>query len=147
VALTSVVEISSPILLAYLMAHPGTLSGGTIRDWLEISSTPPLPLFILSVTGTALAVIGAALMIGARWPGSTPLRGLVATGQMSLTWYCSHLLILATFAHATGWHHHGSAARALIVGMLGFICIVQISAAYMRRWKHGPMEWVLRQVG
>jgi uncharacterized protein len=147
IGLTITVEVGSKLMLPLLLKHPGPIAELTLRDWLDVGSMPPMPPFMLSVTGTALVMIGGALIVGARFADARPVRALVSTGQMTLTWYLSHILLGAVVVHFMGWHRASSMAYALFAGASLFVVAVIGSTLWKQRWRIGPMEWVLRSVG
>jgi uncharacterized protein len=143
------IEVTGRLLLKYLLTHPigAGLNEYVLSDWLETGSMPPLPFFVLTVTGTALAVIAVALEAAARWPDSPFVRALVPIGQMAFTMYVLHILIGAVFVHYLGWHCAYTVSRSLLAGVGFFLLLVVISAVWRQHWKSGPMEWLLRRVG
>jgi uncharacterized membrane protein YeiB len=147
VALTAAVELACHALLAYWLKHPAGFSDETIRNLADPGSLPPLPPFVLSVAGTALAATGVCLILAARYPKSPATTALVSTGQLALTWYVAHILLGALFVKAVGWHRAPSVATGLVAGVSLFALIALASALYKHRFKYGPLEWCLRAVG
>jgi uncharacterized membrane protein YeiB len=147
VGLTIAAEATAPALLRVWLAHRCGASEETIRTWADTCSLPPLPLFVMSVTGTALAVMALGLMAGFGWPAARATGALVATGQMALTWYVAHIAAGAVVVGCVGWHRLGSLGAAVGVGVVAFAAMVLVSALSKRRFRNGPMEWLLRVVG
>jgi len=146
VGLTAATETLSFFGLRLWLRHPGGLSEDTIRMICETSSMPPLPIFVLTVVGTALIAISLALMAGHYWHETRVTRALAATGQMALTWYLFHIAIGAAWVYKRGWHTAGTVANGILVGAIFFALIVVISSIWKRHFKYGPLEWVLRNV-
>lgn len=140
-------ELGSRAALNWALIHQPAWDQATLRDWLEISSTPPLPPFVFSVMGSALIVVALCLMAGVRFAECAPLRAMVATGQMALTWYIAHISVLALIVHWRGWSQGESGLRALSIGLTAFGTMLALSLWWKRRWNVGPMEWLLRRVG
>jgi uncharacterized membrane protein YeiB len=140
-------EATARGLAKFWLAHCGGWSEETIQTWADTTSVPPLPLFMMTAIGTALAVMALGLMAGVRWERSRAVAVLVATGQMALTWYVLHIAVGAALVWRFGWNRFERAWLAVMVGVIGFGVIVGVSAWVKRRWKVGPMEWVLRVVG
>jgi uncharacterized membrane protein YeiB len=147
VALLLLSEVASRLLLIFLPRLFSGLSDATLHEWLEFGSIPPLPPFVISVTGSALLVTGVSLMIGARSSKPPLMTALVSTGQMALTWYVAHVTLLALYVHFFGRSSDGSGTRAVLLGVSAFGIIVACTLWWKRRWTHGPMEWLLRSVG
>jgi uncharacterized membrane protein YeiB len=92
----------------------------------------------------AVASIALSLMIASRWPAIRPVKALVATGQMAFTWYFAHLVLLALIA-VMGWQQTKPPWFGMACGLVFFIGCTVASAIYKRRWKHGPLEWLMRR--
>ena len=146
VALTAGTETLSYFALKIWLARPMGFSEDTIRSICETASMPPLPVFLLTVIGTALTVIAVALMAGHRWQSTWVTRPLIATGQMALTWYLFHIVVGAAYVRKRGWHTAGTVTNGILVGVVFFAIVVVLSTLWKRRFKYGPMEWVLRNV-
>ena len=146
VALTAAAETLSRVGLKIWLAHPGSASEDTIRSICETASMPPLPIFILTVVGTALIAISLALMAGHYWHETRITRALADTGQMALTWYLFHIAVGALWIYKRGWHTAGTVTNGILVGAAFFTLLVFVSHYWKRRHKYGPMEWLLRNV-
>jgi uncharacterized membrane protein YeiB len=148
VGLTAGTETLSRVALRIWLAHPGRFSEDTIRSVCETASMPPMPIFVLTVVGTALTVIALCLMAGHRWQNARLTGALIATGQMALTWYLFHIAVGALWVWRRGWHSFGSVTNGLLVGLVFFAGLVVLSTIWKRHYefKYGPMEWVLRNV-
>ena len=146
VGLTAATETVSHLSLKVWLRHPMGFSEDTIRAICETGSMPPLPVFVLTVVGTALTVIALALMAGYRWHGARFTIPLIATGQMALTWYLFHIVVGYVWLRKRGWHTFGTVTEGLLVGVVFFAVLVVLSTIWKRRFKYGPMEWVLRNV-
>lgn len=146
VGLTAAAETVSHYALAYWLDHPHGFNEDTIRSICETASMPPLPIFVLSVTGTALTFIALALMVGHRWKDAAFIRPLQATGQMAFTWYLFHVAIGAMWVWRRGWHSAGTLTSGILFGVVFFCFLVVLSALWKRHFRYGPMEWVLRNV-
>jgi uncharacterized membrane protein YeiB len=146
VGLTAATETFSRVALKIWLAHPGNVSEDTIRSICETASMPPLPIFVLTVVGTALIAISIALMAGHYWHETRVTRALADTGQMALTWYLFHIAVGALWIYKRGWHTAGTVANGILVGAVFFAILVVVSAIWKRDHKYGPMEWVLRNV-
>jgi uncharacterized membrane protein YeiB len=139
--------VTAAVLMRFWLSHPCGASEETIRTWADTASLRPLPLFLMTVTGTALVVMALGLMTGFKWPAARLTGALVASGQMALTWYVAHIALGAVFVWWVGWLGFGNAGVDVAVGMVGFAVIVLVSAMVKRWFRNGPMEWLLRVVG
>ena len=97
-----------------------------------------MPLWLVSGTGSALAVVGLALVLvprAGRWA-----RPLVAVGQLSLTVYVAHLLVIAALVRPGP----GSAAEGLGVSLLIGAAAILFATIWRARFRRGPLETLLR---
>lgn len=98
-----------------------------------------MPLWLVSSTGTALMLLGALLVVVPYL--NKRIRLLVAVGQMPLTTYVAHLVIIALLVRPgpeTAWA--GVAVSALIIAALVVFAVVWIANMH-----YGPLEVLLRR--
>lgn len=138
------VELLSAVLVrAGLAAGDGTPA----EDIVAVAGTesmPPLPLFLLAAGATAVAAVGLGLIVAARFAGSLPVRAMAATGRMAFTWYVVHILAIAA-AFAAGATQCLSPAGAAMAGAGFFVAALVASCTWERRFRHGPLEWLMRR--
>jgi uncharacterized membrane protein YeiB len=97
-----------------------------------------MPLWLVSGTGSALLILGAVLALvprAGRW-----IRPLVAVGQLSLTVYVAHLIVLAALVRPGP----GSAAEGLVVSILIAVAATGFATVWRARFPRGPLETLLR---
>ena len=111
-------------------------------SWLQLAMDEPhnqMPLWLIDGSAAAVAVLGLALMAVARWPRLT--WPLVALGQLALTVYVTHLLLLSAWP---GLLRHDEILPALLSVIL-FSAVAALTAVLWRRYfSTGPLEVVLR---
>lgn len=104
------------------------------------------PLDLLHTTGTALAVIGAALLL-AVFSGATARRLLVplaAAGSMPLTLYCLHLVVLGTVhLEVLGTVPAGD---PLLSWTAQAVAALVLATAWRARLGRGPLEAAIAAV-
>ncbi|RBP38018.1 putative membrane protein YeiB [Roseimicrobium gellanilyticum] len=109
-------------------------------------SMPPLPLFLLNAGGFALLAIGSCCLAVARWPGSRLLKAVSSVGRLAFTWYVGHIVLGLGAVDALGLTSV-SPVLALATGV-GFLLLASLSSVWLlRRFRTGPLEWMLRRVG
>ncbi len=138
------------VLAGGLVAAGGILAGnaldGAIGDvargsWLQLLTQEPhqeMALWVVASTGVAVALVGVSLLVArlarrASWP-------LVALGQLALTVYVVHLIVLATLPE---WLIRADFAGAW--ASVGRFALVAIAAALLWRLMatRGPVEALL----
>jgi uncharacterized protein len=141
-----VAEAASRLLVAYFHAHPHGLDAETIEDLFGTESMPPLPLFLMSSGGAAVAIIALSVRAALAWPKALWFGPLVAMGQMALTWYFAHIIIGLGTVDGLGLSTSQSLPVSEACGALFFAVAVFLSWLWKRRFRHGPLEWVMRAV-
>ncbi|MBU0557527.1 MAG: DUF418 domain-containing protein [Alphaproteobacteria bacterium] len=119
------------------VAPPGGPSGAEFFAAMARSAAAPL----LSA-GYGLLLLAAA----DRTPESVWVRILAIAGQMTLTGYLLHSVILAFVfgGWGLGWYAQVSAATCIAVGLGVYLSLVTVFAVWKRRFRYGPDEWLLR---
>jgi uncharacterized membrane protein YeiB len=74
------------------------------------------------------------------------LKAVAAPGRMALSWYLLHIVVGLGAIVVLGWEQSCPVALAMALGTLFWIAAVGISAIYLRRFKTGPAETVLRSL-
>jgi uncharacterized protein len=138
-------ELFSHLLVSTLTADPPDgLDVETIRALFGTESMPALPLFLLAAGATATTVITLCVQAAARWP-SRAWQPLIATGQMSLTWYFAHIVVGLGMLVALEIVGTETQLIAALYGLIFFTCAVFISWVWKSRFQHGPLEWLMRK--
>jgi uncharacterized membrane protein YeiB len=117
-------------------------SGGAAGGWWALLDDAPhsqRPLWLVSATASAVAVLGIALVVADRLPRlGAPL---VAAGQLAFTWYVAHLLVLHV---REGVLRTGSATGTLAVVAVFTVVMGVGSVLWLRIARRGPMEFLLQ---
>ncbi|HET6858380.1 MAG TPA: DUF418 domain-containing protein [Streptomyces sp.] len=124
---------------------------------LAAGTVGPLPprweLFALAVgTVTAPALTAAyasALLLWLRTPrGARTVAALAPAGRMALTNYLTQSLVMALIFTGYGFGLYGRAGAAAVVcgAVVLYAAQLALSARLMRRYRLGPVEWLLRAV-
>jgi uncharacterized membrane protein YeiB len=138
--------VVSWVVLGVVLANPGDVSREDAVALFGTTSMPPLPLFLQSAVGTAVAVIVASVWAAERWPGSFVTRALVATGQMAFTWYVGHIVLGLGAVIGLGMTGDRPLKQGICAGAAFFAVATGVSFAWRRRFRHGPLEWLMRRV-
>lgn len=116
---------------------------GPAAFW-AMSSIPPGPLYVLSAGSMAVFVIAGCLELTRSSTVARLVRPLTRTGQLALTFYLAHVLVLyfviAPFAEDVAMPrlaYAGITAAAFGVGAILF--------ANLWPGRRGPLEWIMRR--
>ncbi len=140
-------ELLSRTLLSYWFTEANTgVDRETLVALFGTQSVPALPLFLLAAGGTAVAVIALCVRLGQICPRPV-LQPLVAMGQMALTWYFAHIVIGLGALEEAGMVGTETLPVAAAYGLGFFIVAVLLSWIYKRRFRSGPLEWLMRKAG
>ncbi len=107
---------------------------------------PPMPLYLLSAGGAALAVVTLCCSVMDRHRGTAWARPFVATGQLALTLYVAHVVIGMGLLEALGMLRPQSLTFALGYAVTFYAVGVAFSYAWTRRFRLGPLEWIMRKM-
>lgn len=109
--------------------------------------------FMAITSGLALMVISACMLMAEKFANSTIMQALMNTGRMTLTFYVLHLtvgmLILSIISHKkyTGYLTQQDPVKAIYVvafSLLFYIACIFFSVYWMRKFKNGPLETLMR---
>ncbi|MFI6674200.1 heparan-alpha-glucosaminide N-acetyltransferase domain-containing protein [Kribbella sp. NPDC050470] len=125
--------VGSPALERRLSTSLGGTTPTTSWWWLAVSGPHSgTPLDLLHTIGTAVAMLGACLLVARR--AAPLLRPLIAAGSMTLTLYSSHVVALG----AAG----DSADRAALL-TIHIAVAVAFALLWRARHRRGPLETVV----
>ncbi|ABX02669.1 MAG TPA: DUF418 domain-containing protein [Herpetosiphon sp.] len=138
------VQIGS-IGLTYVFSNVWPILGQADAELLfSTGSIPPMPLFLLSAGGVALAIIMSCVQLSQLFGASRIIHGLAATGQLALTWYIGHVVIGLGVLTSLGFYQNQSLATSLWLALGFFGLAVGCSVWWKKRFNNGPLETVLR---
>ena len=124
------------------------VSESELEDLIAILGTdslPPMPLFLLSSGGFAIAVIMSCVHLCELKPGR--LWDTIANaGQLAFTWYILHIFVVIAAGVATDFRGDTSLLMAYVVSATFFVAMCVSSFLYRGRFRHGPLEWTLRKL-
>lgn len=96
----------------------------------------------------ALATVALVMLLFGRREHGWLARSLAAVGQMSLTNYLAHSIILTIIFYGTGFGMIGRLDRVQQLGIIVAIWIVQMlySPLWLKYFRFGPAEWLWRSL-
>ena len=138
-------ETASRLLVAVATPGLGAEDAGAVFG---TTPMPPMPLYMLAASGTAVVVIVLCVRIAGRFAGAARwLAPLVATGQLALTLYVAHVVIgLAPLEVLGLGHGRRSVAFSIAWGAAFCVGAVGFSHLWRSRFSRGPLEMVMRRL-
>lgn len=125
-------------VLVRIFGHPDQ----TVVAWDRLVSSfghSQMPLWVISSSGSAAMTIGVLLWIVPAM--GSKIRVLTDVGQMPLTAYTAHLIIIALLVRPAP----ESTWQGLIISLAIIVSIVAFAAAWMAHLRYGPLEVLLRR--
>jgi uncharacterized membrane protein YeiB len=122
--------------------HRERLAFDSTSSWRLLSAAghSQMPAWVIGATGLAVAIIGACLWATRHLP--VALLSLARAGQLALTFYVVHVLLLRRGLRHWPWHMTPPAILAAVGGV--FVVFVAIAYLWRTKMAHGPAEAVLR---
>ncbi|RJQ82054.1 DUF418 domain-containing protein [Pseudonocardiaceae bacterium YIM PH 21723] len=146
----SVVALRRVLRLGLLFGLPPAILFGLTAEGVTGSARSVLILGINELTAPLLTVAYVACLVlvwRTRW-GAVLLAPVGRVGRLALTGYLSQSLICAFLFTGYGFGLVGRLPLPAVVPIVIAIYLVQLvlSSLYLRRFRMGPVEWVLRKV-
>jgi uncharacterized protein len=108
---------------------------------------PPMPLYMLAASGTAVAGICTCAIIAQRWVGRPWINPLLATGQLAMTLYVAHVVLGIVPLELSGWlEGRRNVGTSTLCSVAFCIAAVAFAWAWRRRFTRGPLEMLMRRV-
>ncbi len=108
-------------------------------------SLPPMPLFLCSAGGLAIALIMFCTHVCEKLSDDVT-RWLATPGQLAFTWYSGHIFVVVAAGVVTEFRGDASMAVAWIVSSVFFVTMCGLSVWYRRYYKSGPLESAMRTI-
>lgn len=118
---------------------------GGYADWLLTWPRAPRPFFIVSGSAIAVTTICGCIELSQHRAERRWVLALVATGQLAFTLYVIHVVaILVPLEH--GLLRGQPIELAFAYAVVGYGAAISFAVWWRRRWKHGPLEGLMRQI-
>lgn len=125
-----------------------------LKFYLTATYLPPFLPFMLATASFTLVLLVVCLELSDRFATVPFVRGLAATGRMTLTHYVVHLTLgIGLFGGLTGHTYTGtvneqtpeSPGLILTFAVVFYALSVLFSVVWSRRFRHGPLELLMRK--
>jgi uncharacterized membrane protein YeiB len=128
--------VLAPVISGLLVAASGAPRSNVEWRYLLVDTAhSQMPLWLISATGSALFVLGGTLFLADRW--RKLVHPLVALGQMALTMYVAHLLVLIWWGRKLTQEE---VVPAAITVLLLTTAAMVFALAWQRFMRRGPIE-------
>jgi uncharacterized membrane protein YeiB len=114
-----------------------------ILPWFVINPWEPTLLFVMSAGGSSVVLIIFISWFCEKFQKAQWMTALIYTGQTTLTFYIIHIVTGTTYVRYFQNQRHET-MLFLFTSCLLFFCFMVISSYYLfKRYKKGPLEWLL----
>jgi uncharacterized membrane protein YeiB len=117
-----------------------------LKMYLSTDPMPPMPLFMLSAGGTALASILVCVWFGDKFGSKVWLKPIIYAGQMPYTLYVLFVIVGMGLGKGVFRLDPMSVQDAFIYAIGYFMASVLLAFLWRLKFKYGPVEWLLRLV-
>ncbi|WP_050771002.1 DUF418 domain-containing protein [Bacillus coahuilensis] len=106
---------------------------------------PPNFFYMISSSCTGVFIITLCIIISEKFKETKAVQSFIYTGQLALTIYVSHFLLLFIF-DGFGLLDHASLVFVVTSSCWFFIGAIVFSRLWRKRYKRGPIELLMRRV-
>ena len=116
-----------------------------LLPWFTIEPWEPMPLFMISAGGTSLGVITFSIILSERYGNARWFWSLVEVGQLSLTLYVAHVVLGAIVLEMMQLFEAETYLFTVWGSALFYMSGMLFSRKWRKRFKKGPLEWLMRR--
>ena len=134
-------EIMSFILSGYVIPADSELQFLFMTD-----SMPPMPLYFLAASGSALLIVGLCLLVSEKFKESKIYSLIAPAGTQTLTLYVLHIIVGLGFIDAIGFTGTQTSSQAFVAAII-FCILGTIFAFTWSKWfRRGIFESLMRKL-
>ena len=134
-------EIMSFILSGYVIPADSEL-----QFLFMTNSMPPMPLYFLAASGSALLIIGLCLLVSEKFNESKIYSLIAPAGTQPLTLYVLHIIVGLGFIDAIGFTGTQTSSQAFVAAII-FCILGTIFAFTWSKWfRRGIFESLMRKL-
>ena len=134
-------EIMSFIISGYVIPADSELQFLFMTD-----SMPPMPLYFLAASGSALLTIGLCLLVSEKFRESKLYSLIAPAGTQTLTLYVLHIIVGLGFIDAIGFTGTQTSSQAFVAAII-FCILGTIFAFTWSKWfRRGIFESLMRKL-
>ena len=134
-------EIMGFIISGYVIPADSELQFLFMTD-----SMPPMPLYFLAASGSALLIIGLCLLVSEKFKESKIYSLIAPAGTQTLTLYVLHIIVGLGFIDAIGFTGTQTSSQAFVAAII-FCILGTIFAFTWSKWfRRGIFESLMRKL-
>ncbi|MYL70562.1 DUF418 domain-containing protein [Halobacillus litoralis] len=138
----SVVEVSSFALIKLF----SPILGHEVAYYLfDTKPMPPTMFYMISSTSTAILIILLCIKLSKSFKKNAIIQALVNTGQLALTLYVGHFLVLVVLSMFGGLVNN-TLQFTTTIAITFFLISTILSTYWRKKFKRGPIELMMRKV-
>lgn len=122
------------------------VSDAVLALLISTSPVPPMPLYMVSAGGLAVAIVGLCLLLERMLKRLRLLDLLTAAGKQTLTWYLAHIILGMGFLAATNRIANQTHQQALISAICFCLTLTVLAYIWSHYFKRGPLEALMRKL-
>ncbi len=107
---------------------------------------PPTPFYILSAGATSFIVIVLCVTICEKFANSKLVKMFTLTGQNALTLYVAHVVVGMGLLEVFDLLFNQSINFTVITAMMFYLIGIIFSVYWLRKYKRGPLEILMRKI-
>lgn len=137
-------SLSKVVIYLSSSAQPG--SGlEKLLPFFQIVSWDPMPLFMISSTGTALVVIALIMELATNYGNSRWVLPFATVGQITLTLYVTHIIVGSILLWIVDEFELEPPLLSLWASLFFYLAALLFSQNWMKRFHKGPLEMLMRR--
>ena len=113
---------------------------------LDTKPMNPSVLYMFAASAWAVFFIGICLYISSKYENSRLIHAISATGKMALSHYVIHSIFILGIFETIDHIAYRDEKFVLILSFVAFIGMVVFSNLWLKYFKRGPLELVMRRL-
>jgi len=140
------IQVSS-ILILQLFSGVSAEEYELVKVIFGTAPMPPMPIYMFQGLAFSTFVISGCILFSSRYIQKRWIQGLAAMGRMALTIYIVHVFLgIGVFYESIESGNPLSLSFVLLYALsFSFLCLL-FSDFWLRKFKFGPFEWLMRKV-
>lgn len=136
------------ILSITILSNVDPKASAKLSQVLGTSPMPPLPIYMISGSSIATAVISLCILVGRKYSNRPLIDVLNKTGKMALTFYVAHVIVGMGLIEILLPEKMGKSTAdfSLVYALLfSMICVI-FAFFWLKKKKSGPLEYLMRKL-